>query len=218
MKRNILVATLAGAVVLSGCANMSEEQKSGTGKGAAIGAATGAVLGAITGSGTKGAVRGAAVGAAAGALGGYVWSSRMEEQKRQMEASTRGTGVEVTQTSDNQLKLNIPSDISFASGRSDIQPNFRQILDDFARGLQGNPNARVTIIGHTDNVGSDAVNDPLSVNRAASVRNYLTSRGVPAAHISIDGRGEREPVASNETTDGRARNRRVEIFVGEAAR
>ncbi len=218
MKRNILVATLAGAVVLSGCANMSEEQKSGTGKGAAIGAATGAVLGAITGSGTKGAVRGAAVGAAAGALGGYVWSSRMEEQKRQMEASTRGTGVEVTQTSDNQLKLNIPSDISFASGRSDIQPNFRQILDDFARGLQGNPNARVTIIGHTDNVGSDAVNDPLSVNRAASVRNYLTSRGVPAAHISIDGRGEREPIASNATAEGRARNRRVEIFVGEAAR
>ena len=218
MKRNILVATLAGAVVLSGCANMSEEQKSGTGKGAAIGAATGAVLGAITGSGTKGAVRGAAVGAAAGALGGYVWSSRMEEQKRQMEASTRGTGVEVTQTSDNQLKLNIPSDISFASGRSDIQPNFRQILDDFARGLQGNPNARVTIIGHTDNVGSDAVNDPLSVNRAASVRNYLTSRGVPAAHISIDGCGEREPIASNATAEGRARNRRVEIFVGEAAR
>ncbi len=209
MKRNILVATLAGAVVLSGCANMSEEQKSGTGKGAAIGAATGAVLGAITGSGTKGAVRGAAVGAAAGALGGYVWSSRMEEQKRQMEASTRGTGVEVTQTSDNQLKLNIPSDISFASGRSDIQPNFRQILDDFARGLQGNPNARVTIIGRTDNVGSDAVNDPLSVNRAASVRNYLTSRGVPAAHISIDGRGEREPIASNATVEGRARNRRV---------
>jgi outer membrane protein OmpA-like peptidoglycan-associated protein len=218
MKRNILMAALAGTVILSGCANMSEEQKSGTGKGAAIGAATGAVLGAITGGGSKGAVRGAAVGAAAGALGGYAWSSRMEEQKRQMEASTRGTGVEVTQTADNQLKLNIPSDISFDSGRADIKPNFRQILDDFARGLQGNPNARVTIIGHTDNVGSDAVNDPLSYNRAASVRNYLSTRGVPAGSISIDGRGEREPIASNATADGRARNRRVEIFVGEATR
>lgn len=218
MKRNILIATLAGAVVLSGCANMSEDQKSGTGKGAAYGAAAGAVLGALTGSGTKGAVRGAAVGAAAGALGGYAWSSRMEQQKREMEASTRGTGVEVTQTADNQLKLNIPSDISFDSGRADIKSNFRSILDDFARGLQNNPSARVTVIGHTDNVGSDAVNDPLSYNRAASVRNYLTSRGISSNVISIDGRGEREPVASNETADGRARNRRVEIFVGEGAR
>ena len=118
----------------------------------------------------------------------------MEQQKREMEASTRGTGVEVTQTADNQLKLNIPSDISFDSGRADIKSNFRSILDDFARGLQNNPSARVTVIGHTDNVGSDAVNDPLSYNRAASVRNYLTSRGISSSVISIDGRGEREPV------------------------
>ena len=215
MKQGILVVMLAGAVLVSGCANMSEQQKSGTGKGAAIGAATGAVLGAITGSGTKGAVRGAAVGAAAGALGGYVWSSRMEDQRRQMEASTRGTGVEVTQTADNQLKLNIPSDISFDSGRADIKPNFRPVLDSFAQGLLGNPQAHVRVIGHTDNVGSDALNDPLSINRAASVRNYLVSRGVASGVISIDGRGEREPIASNETAEGRARNRRVEIFMGE---
>ena len=215
MKQGILVALLAGAVLVSGCANMSEGQKSGTGKGAAIGAATGAVLGAITGSGTKGAVRGAAVGAAAGALGGYVWSSRMEEQRRQMEASTRGTGIEVTQTADNQLKLNIPSDISFDSGRADIKPNFRAVLDSFAQGLLNNPQARVRVVGHTDNVGSDALNDPLSINRAASVRNYLVSRGVASGVVSIDGRGEREPIASNETAEGRARNRRVEIFMGE---
>ena len=217
MKQGILAAVLAGAVLVSGCANMSEEQKSGTGKGAAIGAATGAVLGAITGSGTKGAVRGAAVGAAAGALGGYVWSKRMEDQRRQMEASTRGTGVEVTQTADNQLKLNIPSDISFDSGRSDIKPNFRPVLDSFAQGLLGNPQAHVRVVGHTDNVGSDALNDPLSINRAASVRNYLVSRGVASGVISIDGRGEREPIASNETAEGRARNRRVEIFMGEGS-
>ncbi len=217
MKQGILVVMLAGAVVVSGCANMSEEQRSGTGKGAAIGAATGAVLGAITGSGTKGAVRGAAVGAAAGALGGYVWSSRMEEQRRQMEASTRGTGVEVTQTADNQLKLNIPSDISFDSGRSDIRPNFRTVLDSFAQGLLNNPQAHVRIVGHTDNVGSDSVNDPLSLSRAASVRSYLVSRGVSPGVISIDGRGEREPIASNESAEGRARNRRVEIFMSEGS-
>lgn len=212
----LLAAMLAGALALGGCANMSEEQKSGTAKGAGIGALAGAVLGAAT-DGKKGALRGAALGAGVGAIGGHVWSTRMQEQKRQMEASTAGTGVEVTQTADNQLKLNIPSDISFASGRADIQPNFRTILDTFAQGLMQNPNARVRIIGHTDNTGSDAVNNPLSVNRAASVRNYLTARGVPAAAIAIDGRGSYEPIASNATSEGRARNRRVEIFMAETA-
>ncbi|GAB3186224.1 OmpA family protein [Hydrogenophaga aquatica] len=211
------LVTVAAAVVLGGCANMSEEQKSGTAKGAAIGAVAGAVLGAAT-DGSKGAVRGAAIGAGVGAVGGHVWSTRMEEQKRQMEASTRGTGVEVTQTADNQLKLNIPSDVSFDVGRVDIKPNFRPILDTFAQGLVRNPAARVSIIGHTDSTGSDAINNPLSVNRAASVRDYLTARGVPVAAIAIDGRGSREPVASNDTADGRARNRRVEIFMAEPAR
>lgn len=211
------LVTVVAAVVLGGCANMSEEQKSGTAKGAAIGAVAGAVLGAAT-DGSKGAVRGAAIGAGVGAVGGHVWSTRMEEQKRQMEASTRGTGVEVTQTADNQLKLNIPSDVSFDVGRADIKPNFRPILDTFAQGLVRNPAARVSIIGHTDSTGSDAINNPLSVNRAASVRDYLTARGVPVAAIAIDGRGSREPVASNDTADGRARNRRVEIFMAEPAR
>jgi outer membrane protein OmpA-like peptidoglycan-associated protein len=142
----------------------------------------------------------------------------MEEQKRQMEASTKGTGVEVTQTADNQLKLNIPSDISFDVGRADIQPNFRPILDTFAQGMVRNPEARVRIIGHTDSTGSDAINNPLSLNRAASVRDYLTARGVPVGAITIDGRGSREPVASNDTAQGRARNRRVEIFMAEPAR
>lgn len=214
---NGTLAAVVAAVVLAGCANMSEEQKSGTTKGAAIGAIAGAVLGAAA-DGSKGAVTGAAIGAGVGAVGGHVWSTRMEEQKRQMEASTRGTGVEVTQTADNQLKLNIPSDISFDVGRADIKPNFRSILDTFAQGLVRNPAARVSIIGHTDSTGSDAINNPLSVNRAASVRDYLTARGVPVAAIAIDGRGSREPVASNDTADGRARNRRVEIFMAEPAR
>ncbi len=212
----ILAATLAGALALGGCANMSEEQKSGTAKGAGIGALAGAVLGAAT-DGKKGALRGAAIGAGVGAIGGHVWSTRMQEQKRQMEASTAGTGVEVTQTADNQLKLNIPSDISFASGRADIQPNFRTILDTFAQGLMQNTNSRVRIVVHTDKTGSDAVNNPLSVNRASSVRTYLTARGEPAAAIAIDGRGSYEPIASNATSEGRARNRRVEIFMAETA-
>ena len=206
--RGLILAATAAAVVMTGCANMTETQRN-----TAIGAGVGAAAGGLIGDG-----RGAAVGAGVGALGGYAWSKYMENKRQQMQQATAGTGVEVSQTPDNQLKLHIPSDISFDSGRADNKPNFRQILDDFARGLQGNPNARVTIIGHTDNVGSDAVNDPLSYNRAASVRNYLSTRGVPAGSISIDGRGEREPIASNATAEGRARNRRVEIFVGEGSR
>lgn len=212
----VWVAALATAVALGGCANMSEEQKSGTAKGAMIGAAAGAVLGAVT-DGGKGAVRGAAIGAGAGALGGYVWSNRMEQQKREMEQATAGTGVAVTQTADNRLKLEIPSDISFDVGRADIKPNFRAVLDTFAAGLNRNPAARVTIVGHTDSAGSDAINNPLSVQRAAAVRDYLTTRGVAVGRIAIDGRGSREPVASNDTAEGRARNRRVEIFVAEQA-
>lgn len=206
----------AVGMALGGCANMSEEQKSGTAKGAVIGAAAGAVLGAVT-DGSKGAVRGAAIGAAAGAAGGYIWSSRMEQQKREMEQATAGTGVAVTQTADNRLKLEIPSDISFDVGRADIKPNFRAVLDTFADGLKRNPAARVTIIGHTDSTGSDAVNNPLSINRAAAVRDYLVSRGVGIERIAIDGRGSREPIASNATPEGRAKNRRVEIFVAEQA-
>jgi outer membrane protein OmpA-like peptidoglycan-associated protein len=213
MNKSIPISALVLALGLSGCANMSETQK-GTAKGAGIGAAAGAVVGAVAGGG-RGAVIGAAVGAGAGAIAGNVWSKKMEAQKREMEEATAGTGVEVTKTDDNRLKLEIPSDISFDTGRSDIKPNLRPILDKFATGLQGNPAAKVNIVGHTDNTGSDAVNDPLSVNRAASARNYLVGKGVASSRISIDGRGSREPIAANDTAENRAKNRRVEIFVAE---
>ena len=213
MTRTFTIPALALAIGLAGCANMTETQKT-TAKGAGIGAATGAVLGAVAGGG-KGAVIGAAVGTGVGALAGNVWSHKMEAQKREMEAATAGTGVAVTKTEDNRLKLEIPSDISFDTGRADIKANFRPILDKFATGLQNNPAARVTITGHTDSTGSDAVNDPLSVNRAASTRNYLVNRGIASNRISIDGRGSREPIAANDTPENRAKNRRVEIFVAE---
>ncbi|SDK37746.1 Outer membrane protein OmpA [Methylophilus rhizosphaerae] len=209
MTTSLLIASLG----LSGCANMSETQK-GTAKGAGIGAAAGGVVGALAGGG-KGAAIGAAIGAGAGAIAGNVWSKKMEAQKQEMEQATAGTGVAVTKTENNQLKLEIPSDISFDSGKANIKPNFRAILDKFATGLQSNPATRVTIIGHTDSSGSDAVNDPLSVNRAASTRSYLVDRGVAISRITIDGRGSHEPVAANDTEANRAKNRRVEIFVAE---
>ena len=211
--KTITIPLLIVSLGLAGCANMSETQK-GTAKGAGIGAAAGGVVGALAGGG-KGAAIGAVVGAGAGAIAGNVWSKKMEAQKQEMEQATAGTGVAVTKTDNNQLKLEIPSDISFDSGKADIKPNFRPILYKFASGLQSNQAAHVTIIGHTDSSGSDAVNDPLSVNRAASTRNYLADRGVAISRIAIDGRGSHEPVAANDTEANRAKNRRVEIFVAE---
>lgn len=216
---NKTIITLSGlALVLSGCASMDETQRH-SGTGAAIGAAAGAVLGAATSSKSdrkKGVAIGAVAGAALGAGGGYLWSKRMQEQRAAMEQATAGTGIEVSQTADNRLKLDIPSDISFDSGRHDIKPALRPVLDRLAQGLAEYPVTRITIVGHTDSTGSDAVNNPLSVNRAAAVRDYLTPRGVASSRISIDGRGSREPVAENSTLQGRAMNRRVEIFVAES--
>ncbi len=209
-----LAAATVAALVLSGCANMSDTQRR-TATGAGVGAVAGAVLGSVTGghAGT-----GAVIGAGVGALGTYIWSQNMERQKREMEQATQGTGVGVSQTADNQLKLDIPSDISFDTGRADVKPNFSPILDRFAEGLRNNPDAEVRIVGHTDSTGSDAINNPLSLERAESTRNYLTARGVSGARIQVEGRGSRQPIASNDTADGRARNRRVEIFVGERPR
>ena len=203
---------------LSGCANMNETQRD-TGMGAAIGAVAGGLIDAATAGGNKGksAATGAAVGAALGAGGGYLWSQNMQKQRAEMEQATAGTGIGISQTTDNQLKVDIPADVSFDVGRYAIKPNMRPVLDRLASTLNQHPVTTVTIIGHTDSTGSDAVNDPLSVNRAASTRDYLVQRGVSAQRIAVDGRGSRQPVADNSTASGRAMNRRVEIFIAEPA-
>ncbi|MFN3738241.1 OmpA family protein [Hydrogenophaga sp.] len=213
--RGLTLCTAAAAMVLSGCANMTETQ-SDTAKGAGIGAVAGAVLGGLTG-GSKGATQGAVLGAGAGALGGYIWSKKMQEQKAAMEQATQGTGIGVSQTADNRLKLDVPADAGFASGRSTISPTLGGVLTKFAGTLQQNTVTQVTIIGHTDNTGSDAINNPLSVDRANATRDYLVARGVSAARFTTDGRGSREPIADNSTPAGRAANRRVEIYVAEPA-
>jgi outer membrane protein OmpA-like peptidoglycan-associated protein len=205
----VLAGLSATLILLSGCADMSEAQRS-----TAIGAGIGALAGAAIGDSGKSA----AIGAGVGALGGYIWSNQMAQKKAAMEKATAGTGVDVTQTADNQLKLNIPSDISFDINSAVIKPNLRPILDQFAQGLANQPNTEIRIVGHTDSTGSDAINNPLSVNRAASARNYLVSRGVSGQRIQIDGRGSHEPIADNYTEAGRAKNRRIEMFLAERAR
>lgn len=213
--RQAVVTAVAVALLVAGCAGMDDTQRR-TAAGAGIGAAVGAALGGNA-AGGKGVRNGALIGGAIAGIGTYIWSRQMEEQKRAMEEATAGTGVQVTQTRENLLQLDIPSDISFRVNSAAILPNFQPILDRFAQTLVANPATTVQIIGHTDSTGTDAINNPLSVNRAASARDYLVARGVQVSRIMIDGRGSRDPIADNSTPAGRAQNRRVEIYVGQAA-
>jgi outer membrane protein OmpA-like peptidoglycan-associated protein len=207
----LLGVTLAVLLSLSGCANMNEGQQRTT-QGAAVGAVAGAVLSSATG-GKAGT--GALIGGALGAIGGNIWSQRMQEKQRAMERAAEGTGVAVTRTPDNQLKVDVPADISFELGSAALQPRLRPVLESFAQGLAQDRASRVRIVGHTDSTGSDAINEPLSLQRAESVRLFLVDRGIGADRIEAFGRGSREPLASNATPEDRARNRRVEIFLRE---
>jgi len=210
--RTLSITALAGVALLAaGCESMSAREK-GTAQGAAIGAVAGAVLGTATG-GKAG--QSAVIGGAVGAVAGNLWSKHLEDKRKALEKASAGTGIGVDRTADNRLKVNVPADFSFDVGRADIKPSMRPVLDELASNLD--PKVQVAVIGHTDSTGSDAINNPLSVDRAASVRQYLAARGVAPSRIAIDGRGAREPVASNDTASGRAMNRRVEIYLSEPA-
>jgi outer membrane protein OmpA-like peptidoglycan-associated protein len=210
--RPAILALAAASIGFAGCQSMSDRQRH-TAVGAGAGAATGAVVSKATGGN---AATGAVVGGALGAVAGNLWSKRMEDKRAEMNRATQGTGIQVARTTDNQLKVAVPSDFSFDSGSAAIKPQMRPVLDQFAQGLS--PNQRITIVGHTDNVGGEALNNRLSLERAASVRDYLRTHGVDTSRVVVNGRGEAEPIASNDSAAGRAENRRVEIFLSEPAR
>lgn len=214
-KRALQAAVLGAALLaLVGCETTQTQRD--TGKGGILGALGGAVLGGIV-DGKDGAEKGAVIGAAAGAIGGHIWSTKMQEQKAAMEKATAGTGIKVIKTDDNRLKLDIPSDVSFATGRSAVSPEFGRILVAFANSLKNNPASTVTIEGHTDSVGSASSNMTLSKDRALSTRDYLAANGVAIERMTTNGFGESKPIADNATAAGKAQNRRVEIFVAEMA-
>jgi outer membrane protein OmpA-like peptidoglycan-associated protein len=211
MSKRIITILAGCSLILAACADMNQSQTS-TAEGAGIGAAAGAVIGALAGGG-KGAAIGAAVGAGTGALGGYLWNDHLEKQKQQMQQATAGTGVKVTQTTDNRLKINVPSDAGFGLDSAQLNPKIHPALDQLANSLTQNPTEMVQIYGYTDSTGGDTINYPLSQDRAQSVQSYLISRGVQAQRITVQGLGPQNPVASNDTAEGRAMNRRVEIYV-----
>lgn len=178
----------------------------GAGLGAALGAGTGALVGGRH-SRTE-AIVGAGIGAiAGGAIGAY-----MDKQERELRAKTAGTDVEVVRKGD-EILLNIPSGITFATNSYAIQPQFQKTLDDVASTLASYNQTYIDVYGHTDSTGNDSINVPLSQNRAQAVANYLGSRGVASARIGTRGFGASQPIGSNATVEGRQQNRRVEIKI-----
>jgi len=203
---------LAAASMLTACVTNPEtgqRRLSKTGGGAAIGAGTGAILGVLIGGNDK---RSAAIGAAIGGLAGAGVGRYMDQQEKKLREQTAGTGIEVIRQGD-QIQLALPADISFPSGQSQIQQQFYAPLNEVADTLIEFPSTAVDIIGHADSQGPEAANQTLSEQRALSVQSYLTNQGVRPVRIASIGFGETRPIATNETADGRARNRRVEIIL-----
>ncbi len=200
----------AGMVLLSACA--SDGSISRTGTGAAVGAVAGAVLGHQVNDD-----QGRYVGALAGAIAGGAVGKYMDDQQRELEAQLRreqaAEEIQISRLADDTLKLDLNSEVSFDVDSSRINRGFYPSLDKVASVLAEYPHTAVHIVGHTDSTGSDSYNLQLSMQRASSVKRYLTRKGVNEPRTRTDGRGESVPVASNGTADGRSRNRRVEIFL-----
>ncbi|MDB5530351.1 MAG: cell envelope biosis protein OmpA [Devosia sp.] len=214
MKTNIIVAALA-ALALSACSTTNpytgQSQLSNTAGGALIGTGGGAVAGALIGAAVGGDVRvGALIGAGVGGLTGVAIGSYMDQQEAELRAQLQGTGVSVTRVG-QQIILNMPSNITFATDQSSVQPQFNQTLVSVALVLKKFDKTLVDVSGHTDSQGDDAYNQQLSYKRAISVATILANQGIVQQRFSITGRGEQNPIASNSTESGRAQNRRVEI-------
>jgi len=203
-----VVTTLA----LSACTTnpyTGERETSKAAIGGGLGALAGAVIGGASASSSdrkKGILIGAASGAALGGGVGYY----MDVQEAKLRDQMRGTGVSVTRNGDNII-LNMPSSITFAVDSADLSPSFYNTLSGVAMVLKEYEKTYVNVVGHTDNTGSASHNQALSERRAASVGQFLISQGAAANRFNIRGVGFNQPVASNNTADGRAQNRRVEI-------
>ena len=208
MKRmKVVILSLCAGIVMVGCNNMT--------KGTAIGAAGGAVLGAIVGKMAGNTAVGAAVGTAVGAGTGAIIGKHMDKVKAEAEAVKNAQVESVTDANGLQaVKLTFDSGILFATNKSDLNANSKAALNQCATLLKNNADCDIAILGHTDNTGSDAINNPLSVKRAQAVQTYLLSQGVNATQIrTVDGQGSTNPVADNSTAAGRQQNRRVEIYM-----
>lgn len=202
-----LIMSVAALSLLAACATdpyTGESKVSKTAWGTGIGAVAGAGIGALVG-GEKGALIGAGIGAAGGAATGG-----LDIQARRLRQELVGTGVQV-QEMNGQVRLIMPSNITFATDSAVFQTSFNRVLDSVAKVIKEYNKTAVQIVGYTDNTGTVAYNNQLSLKRAQAVATYLQNRGVAANRLSVTGMGPNNPIASNATAAGREQNRRVEI-------
>lgn len=203
LNKQCAVAVALSVTLISGC------QMTNTGKGASIGAAAGAVLGKATGNHKDKRIF---IGAAIGALAGAAIGDYMDKQEAAFRKELEGSGVEVIREGDN-MRLVMPSNITFASSQANISPSFYPTLDAITKVMNQYEKTLLNIVGHTDSTGSSELNQRLSEQRANGVKNYLLGQNVLAARLQTQGMGASQPVATNGTEQGRAQNRRVEIQI-----
>ncbi len=205
--------TAVAAMALTGCVTNPETGNrtiSKTAIGGVGGALGGYLLGDLLGGRNDRTEK--IVGAGIGAIAGAGVGAYMDSQEKKMRERTAGTGIDVVREGD-ELLLRMPSGITFATDQSAVQPQFRPTLDQVAQTLVEYPKTMIDVVGHTDATGSEAYNQTLSERRARSVADYLASHGVDSVRMATTGYGKMRPIASNETAEGRADNRRVEIKI-----
>ncbi|WP_293573588.1 OmpA family protein [Phaeobacter sp.] len=205
-------ALLVAALGLSACTDPATVTTPGsnTQQGAILGGIIGAGVGALTNDSNRGL--GAVTGALVGATAGGVIGNQLDAQERELRASISNDGISIINTSD-RLIVSLPNDLTFATDSAAISPSMRGDLNQVAASLVRYPNSLVQVIGHTDSDGSASYNQGLSERRANAVADQIQSGGVPYNRLVTIGRGEDEPIASNLTPEGKARNRRVDIVV-----
>lgn len=199
------LALLGLTLTVPSCSSLNKEEK-----GAVIGAGTGAAAGAVVGHNTGSTARGAIIGAIVGGTAGAIIGHQMDQQAKELKQNIPGARVErvgegIAVTFESGLLYDIDSD--------HIRPAAATNLKNLAASLEKYPNTDLLIVGHTDATGTTAHNQDLSERRARSASSYLQSQGVSAKRIRTTGRGEAEPIASNDTDDGRQLNRRVEVAI-----
>jgi outer membrane protein OmpA-like peptidoglycan-associated protein len=198
-------AALAAAAVLAGCASWNK-----TAKGAAIGAGAGGAVGAAVGHATGSTVRGAIIGAAVGGAAGALIGRRMDQQAETLKQEI--PGAQVSRVGEG-IAVTFESGILFPFDSTQLQPAGRDNLRKLAASLADNAKTEVVIVGHTDAVGRPDYNYGLSERRARAATDYLSAQGVSRGRLKPSGRGEDEPIASNDSDDGRRQNRRVELAI-----